>query len=164
MLRFISMGILAMLLCSCIQKQPSGRSVMERIAEYEEECRLWDKKFKQLPGTHLSGLTQAWGEPEKLKNNEYRWRRDNPIQGGGYSEPDGHTSSKVYKTTSTGVAKHVGYIDTPKERYVEPWTLENWCEIRVTTNKKGIITRASYDGDGSGSTRASGRAALFPLP
>ncbi len=160
----IHVGILLLLLCSCVAQKPAGLSVNERIARAEAKLMLWDKKFEQLPGTHLSGLIQAWGEPEKLKNNEYRWLRDESYRGGGYYEPDGHTSSKVYRTTATGISEHVGYIDTPKERYVEPYTFEKRCEIRVTTNKNGIITHVRYDGPGTGGNHALYRDELFPLP
>lgn len=166
MLKLIYIGILSLLLCSCMHQQNSGSGINwdESIARAEAKRALWDKKFEQLPGTHINELIAVWGEPEKLKNNEYRWRHDSPIQIGGYYEPDGYTSSKVYEITDTGITKHVGYIDTPKERYVAPWTIENWCEIHIATNKKGIITHASYTGDYSGGIFARSRAALFPLP
>lgn len=164
MLRLLSLGILALFLCSCVQKQPVGLSIDERIARGQARRMLWDTKFEQLPGTHISALIQAWGEPEKLKKNEYRWARDESSQLGGYYEADGYTTSRVYATTDTGIAKHVGYIDTPKQRYVPPYTFERWCVIRVTTDNKGIITHAGYDGDGTGDGHALYRDDLFPLP
>ncbi len=145
-----------LLLCSCVHQpakawEPSAKEV-------------WVTKFERLPGKHISELIQAWGEPEKLGAHNYRWFKGKTYQLGGYYEPDGHTSSKIYKTTSTGVAKHVGYIDTPKERYVEPSTHEDSCNIRIITDKKGIIIHADYDGyfiSRASPTYCVGR---FPLP
>ena len=141
MLRVVSVSVLLLLLCSCVQKQPEP-SVSELIARAQEQRRLWDKKFAQLPGTHINGLIQSWGEPEKLKNNEYRWFKESASSYGGGYVADGYTTSKVY------ISGQVGYIYTPKERYVEPWVFEAWCEIRVRTDKKGLITHTSLDGSG----------------
>ena len=166
MLRFISVSILMLLLCSCVQQKQPGLTAAERVAQAQEQRTLWDKKFGQLPGTHVSGLIQAWGEPEKLGNNEYLWSSRREIRGGGYYVTETYsTTSRVYETGATGVSRLVGHIVTPmkRERYVPPYTREgNWVEIRVTTNRNGIITHASVDG--SGSIPAVHRATDFPFP
>jgi hypothetical protein len=118
---------------------------------------VWVEKFNKTPGTHIDRLISAWGEPEKIGNNEYRWFKHREHQLGGYSEPDGYTTQRVYNARG----RHVVSIDTPRERYVAPYTIEKWCEILVTTDKKGIITRAGVDGSGHS---AFYRADIFPFP
>ena len=158
MLKLVSVSVLLLLLCSCAQKQP-GPSVDERIARGDARRMIWDEKFEQLPGTHINGLIQAWGEPEKFKDHEYRWFKDLTVQHGGYYKADGYTTQRIYDAKGN----YMGSIDTPKERYVEPWIFEDWCEIRVTTDKNGLITQASYDGTGTADTPALYRAVLFPF-
>ncbi|MCL2103250.1 MAG: hypothetical protein FWH25_04345 [Syntrophorhabdaceae bacterium] len=134
-LRFVSASILLLLLCSCVQ-QPAqvrtGPSVTDRM-------KLWEKNFEQAPGTHISGLIQAWGEPEHLGNNQYRWSFDRSRPIGGYYETVVQTS-RVYDAGSY----IIGTIDTPMQRYVPPSIFESWCDIRITTDKKGVMTHASY--------------------
>ncbi len=166
MLRFISVSLLLLLLHSCVQ-QPVQIGTKQRASDAwggKTPSDGWAAKLEQAPGTHISRFINAWGEPQKRKNNEYLWSKREVTQGGGYYEPDGHTNSKVYKTTSTGVAKHVGYIDTPKERYVEPYVSEESCDIRITTDKKGIITRVAYEGIFLGRASKVRCPGFFPFP
>jgi len=165
MLRFVSISSLVLLLCSCepqIDRDAQNARIQANLARDAEKHRLWANKLEQTQGTHISGLIKVWGEPEKLGNNEYRWYKRDRITGGGYYVQDGYTTHSVYDAKGTTVGP-VAHIYTPKERYVAPWTSEYWCEIRVTTDKKGIITHASIDGNDADSIIDT-RYYLFPFP
>jgi hypothetical protein len=113
----------------------------ELIARSDERDRLWMNKFEQLPGTHISALIQAWGDPKELENNEYLWSNRQMIHEPGGYVFDGYTKSTIRDRNGY----FVGTIRTPKERYVEPSTFENdWCEIRITTHEDGTIIHASH--------------------
>lgn len=167
MWKLISVSILAMLLCSCTNQY--AQKIAERnaridaqTAEQRSQEQLWEDKFEKLPGTPVGTLARLWGKPEKLGSNDYRWSKRQILRKGGYYESDGHTSSKVYKTTSNGISEHVGYIDTPRERYVEPFTEEMIrCEILISTDKNGRITHASHKSDFALGNRCQND---FPLP
>jgi hypothetical protein len=123
-------------------------------------AQLWDKVFKQMPGMHIGGLIQAWGEPEKLENNEYRWVSREEIQRGGHYEHAGYTTSRIYDARGYSV----GTIKTPKERYVEPYTVTHWCEIRVITDKDGIISHVNREQSSIGICAANFSWANYPIP
>ena len=161
MLRFISICCLALLVCSCFPKQRTDPNAVDEVAQYKVELRLWDIKFAQLPGSHISGLIQIWGEPEKLENNEYRWHKSKEVMYsfGGYVS-DGYTEHKIYDSKGY----YAGSVQTSRERYVAPDVEVEWCEILVTTDKNGIITRVSYDGSGSAYTPVIFSPYLFPFP
>lgn len=153
MLRFVSLGVLALLLCSCAHNNDDSSAWIKEFEEFrlmfEARQKVWEENFARLPGTPVSNLVSLWGEPEKVGDGEYRWYKHEEYEyGGGYYVDGGYTTSDVYATTDTGMSRIVGHIRTPNEpRYVPPTIFAKKCEILVAADKDGIIThtRASYN-------------------
>ncbi len=165
MLRLLSLTLLILLLCSCIGTQRTAqrdarlREIGEWMAQQDEREQLWQNTFEQLPGTPVSRLTQTWGKPKKIEKNVYHWDSRYTSQKGGYYETDGTTRQTI--RDKDGYA--VGSIETPRERYVEPYTVEVIpCAIQVTVGKNGIITHAAFKDSSASSTYQCVRD--FPFP
>jgi len=163
MLKFIPISVLALLLCSCAgdferlryKSDPNAQLRREQLAREREAKRIqeeadrkqWVETFEGTITTHGNKLIDIWGVPEMSRGPGgsfvYRWSKRQESHSGGYSVPDGKTEQRLYDKDG----KFTGTIDTPKERYVPPSAEVRWCEIRVMTNAKGIITHVNYDGD-----------------
>lgn len=112
-------------------------------AAYHNAYTLWPVRFENLHGERINRVINMWGKPEKIEDNVYHWVSRYKSQSGGYYVSDGTTRHKILDEDGYTT----GYIETPRERYVEPYTTEGTsCEIRITVNKNGVITHAEYKG------------------
>ncbi len=138
MLRIMMALCVLVSLCSCIQEK--RYPVWERLKQAEQEQKLWGEKLMQTVGTPLNGLILAWGKPEKIEARRYRWRKDDISQSGYYE-----TVAPIRQTIRDKHGYAVGSIETPQEDRWVSSTSHYWCEVRVTTDTKGVITHAEFD-------------------
>ena len=145
MLRLILVSILSLLACACARPQvkpdPMRGSWLRTI---ETEKKQWGEMLNGTIGTHISKLIDIWGEPERYGKPdayEYSWAKHIQSKSGGYYRSDGYTTQRVYDEYGS----FKGTIETPKEHYVPVSTYTFWCNIRINTDKCGIITHVRYD-------------------
>jgi hypothetical protein len=138
MFRLVFVSILLLLASACalpkIKLDPTRGSLLSAT---EDEIEQWDKALKCAIGIHINKLIDIWGKPEisgKPGDYEYYWPKREEFSTSGNSVPGAPGSKEIA-----------------------------WCDIRINTDKDGIITDTSYD-DGMLHMKGIRCMRYFPFP
>ena len=132
MMRLICISLLSLLLCSC-----AGIS--------------WENNLKSRVGMNVMTLILNWGVPdEKIGNYEYRWSKSKRTSGGDYYYTI-TTKQNIYDAKGD----IVGSYDAPEQRYAEPYTRVEKCEVSVMIDDNERITSYSHNASDIGGPLSS---------
>jgi hypothetical protein len=136
-----------------------------RIEELERLINKWVETLEGTIGTHIRTLIAIWGETKKSEKDgarviptseiyeyqrskqpegyEHHWSWRKESHWGGHSYVEMHKQEqRIYD--EYGYFKGTIETEVPVTRYMEPYTQTNNCDIRVNTDKNGIITHIDY--------------------
>jgi hypothetical protein len=160
-----------LVLCSCAQKNTSPRLtgseleawsakyIAKMVAEDEERAaRLateeaekkrvkdWPMDFASLIGKPTKLLINKWGTPHAIETDQsgahtYSWFEVDVM--GIYSPSVPSSKQSIYDKNGY----HAGYYTVPEQPSVKTGEVSSLsCEIIITDNVKGIITKTRYSG------------------